>query len=118
MKGGGLRLVGSASGRVNLQATAQGVLRVDAVRLNQLNEYDGITVATLASDSTLRDRQIAASVRIIPFAVPEKSVLKVEANAREGGALIHLDELSPRTVGLILSGSPSITVNGAEQTKS
>ena len=107
-KGGGLRLVGSASGRVNLLATAQGVLRVDAVRLNRINEYDGITVATLASDVTLRPRQMAATVKIIPFAVPEKSVQEVEAIAAESGALVHLDELSSRTVGLILSGSPSV----------
>ncbi len=108
VKGEGLRLVGSASGRVNLLATARGVLRVDAGRLNRVNEYDGITIATLASDATLRPRQMAATVKIIPFAVPEKSVREVEAIAAEGGALIHLDELSSRTVGLILSGSPSV----------
>ena len=107
-KGEGLRLVGSASGRVNLLATAQGVLRVDVVRLNRINGYDGITVATIASNATVRPRKMAATVKIIPFAVPENSVREVEAIAAESGALIHLDELSSRTVGLILSGSPSV----------
>src|SRR5262245_16988642 len=38
-------------GRVNLKAEVNGVLRVDAERLDAINRHDGITVATLASNT-------------------------------------------------------------------
>jgi molybdenum cofactor cytidylyltransferase len=109
VQGAGLRLSGPASGRVNLLATVQGVLRVDVERLNQVNACDGVTLATLASHTAVRPRQIVATVKIIPFAVPEKVIEQAEGTgARDGSPLIRVDELKPQSVGLILSGSPSL----------
>ncbi len=79
--GDGLRLSGPASGRVNLLATAQGVLRVDVDRLNQVNACDGVTLATLASHTAVRPRQIVATIKIIPFAAPEKVIEQAEGAA-------------------------------------
>ncbi len=106
--GPGLKLSGPASGRANLLATALGVLRVDVARLHQLNANEGLTLATLNAHSLVRPRQMAATVKVIPFAVPEAVVAAAEAVAREGGPLLRVDALSPQPVGLILSGSPSI----------
>lgn len=106
--GSGLRFSGPASGRANLLTTTQGVLRVDVERLNRINECEGITLATLASNTALRPRHLAATVKVIPFAVPTTSVREVEMIATENGPLIRVDALQPQTVGLILSGSPSV----------
>src|SRR5262249_53368717 len=46
IKGPGLRLSGTASGRVNVQAESLGVLRVDVARLLRVNGQEGVTVAT------------------------------------------------------------------------
>lgn len=109
VQGNGLRLSGPASGRVNLLATMQGVLRVDAERLNQVNASDGITLATLASHTAVRPRQIVATVKIIPFAVPETVIRQAEAAGKSDGFhLIRVDALRPQPVSLILSGSPSL----------
>ncbi len=106
--GHGVRLSGPASGRVNFLATALGVLRVDVERLTRLNECEGITLATLASHSAVQPRQMVATVKIIPFAVPEATLRQAERTAREGGPLIRVDALPARTVSVILSGSPSV----------
>ena len=105
--GGGLRLPGAASGRANLLSTALGVLRVDAGRLARINELEGITLATLAAHSPVRPRQIAGTVKIIPFAVPEAAVRAAEAIAGDA-PLIRVDALAPQPVSLIFSGSVSI----------
>ncbi|MDW8325308.1 MAG: molybdopterin-binding protein [Anaerolineales bacterium] len=107
VSGSGLRLPGAASGRANLLSTVLGILRVDAERLARLNELEGITLATLASHSTVRPRQIVGTVKIIPFAVPEATVQAAEALA-SGGALVWVDALTPQPVSLIFSGSISI----------
>jgi molybdenum cofactor cytidylyltransferase len=121
VKGGGLRLPGASSGRANLLASALGVLRVDAERLARLNECEGITLATLAAHSPVRARQIVATVKVIPFAVPEATVQQAiaiaadpslrEASPRDragGGPLIQVEALAPQSVSLIFSGSVSI----------
>lgn len=106
--GHGLRLSGPASGRVNLSATALGVLRVDVDRLARINQCDGLTLATLAYHTAVRVRQIAGTVKIIPFAVPEALIHEVEKIAIEGGPLLKVDELTAKPVSLILTGSLSI----------
>ncbi len=104
--GDGLRLSGPASGRVNLVATAQGVLRVDAARLPRLNACEDITLATLASHTQVRPRQIVATVKVIPYAVSETVLRSAEAIAGEDRPILRLSALTPQHVGLIFSGSP------------
>jgi molybdenum cofactor cytidylyltransferase len=106
VKGQGIRLPGTSSGRANLLAATLGVLRVDAERLERLNAGEGVTLATLPNHTTVRARQIVATVKIIPFAVPEAEVRAAESLA--ASSLIRVDELTSQAVGLIFSGSISI----------
>jgi molybdenum cofactor cytidylyltransferase len=106
--GAGLKLPGAASGRANALAAVLGILRVDADRLARLNTGDGLTVATLAAHTPVRPGQIAATVKIIPFAVPEQIVAEAETIAAEGGPLLRVDPLPARKVSLVFSGSPAL----------
>lgn len=107
--GANLKLSGTASGRTNLLATAPGLLRVDVARLARLNDLDGLTLATLAAHVPVRPRQIVATVKVIPFAVPEAIVRAAEQIAAEADApLLRVEALTPQPVSLILSGSPSL----------
>jgi molybdenum cofactor cytidylyltransferase len=105
--GDGLRLSASAGGRVNLVATIQGVLRVDAERVLRVNASEGVTLATLVSHSPVRPGQVVATLKVIPFAVPEAMVRASETVVTEGGPILRVDALVPCTVGLIVSGSAS-----------
>jgi hypothetical protein len=121
--GPGLSMSGGSVGRANLLSNEMGLLRVDVERLAQINEYSGITLATLKTHSPVRERQIVATVKIIPYAVPDSVVSAVEAIASPvrgapvskeadwasgGRSVVRVDALSPRSVGMILSGSTSI----------
>lgn len=106
--GPGLRLPGAASGRANALANALGLLRVDVARLGALNELDGLTVATLAAHMPVRANQIVATVKVIPFALPEATVAAAEALAAAGGPVLRVDGLPARSVSVIFSGSPAM----------
>jgi molybdenum cofactor cytidylyltransferase len=108
LAGPGLRLPGAASGRANALASVLGILRVDAARLDRLNSFEGLTVATLAAHSPVRPNQIVATVKIIPFAMPEAAVSSAELIAAGGGPLLRVDALPRRSVSLIFSGSPAL----------
>lgn len=105
--GNGLSLTGPATGRVNLKAATVGILRVDAARLARLNSQEGITLATLATNTAVHPRKIVATVKVIPYAVPETAVTAVETIAAETGPLINITPLPAHRVALILSGSPA-----------
>ena len=106
--GPGLRLSGPSTGRVNLVSTVLGVVRFASERLRVVNASEGVTIASLASQAVVRPGQTVATVKVIPYAVPEDEVERAEAVAREGGPLLRVDALPRRRVGLVLSGSPSV----------
>ena len=106
--GAGLRLSGASTGRVNLIATVLGIFRFSGDRLRSVNGSEGVPVASLASQAVVRPGQTVATVKVIPYAVPEEEVARAEAIAREGGPLLRVDGLVPRRVGLVISGSPSV----------
>ncbi len=102
--GDGLRRSRPSTGRVNLYALALGLLRVDRERLFELNATGGVTLATLRAHAVAREGKMVATLKIIPYALPESAVRKAEETA---AGLLRLTALEPRRVGLILSGSPS-----------
>jgi molybdenum cofactor cytidylyltransferase len=105
--GAGLRVVGPGAGRANLVTTSAGLLRVDRARLLKINEGEGLTIATARSEEAVRQGQVVATVKVLPFALAESTVRTAEGTASEGGALIRIDLFARRAVALILSGSAS-----------
>lgn len=106
--GNNLRLSTATTGRVNLYALTPGVLRVNLSTLNKINNLDGITVATLKSDKMIVTGRMAATVKILPYALPASSILFAEKLAGSGSAVLQVDEILFNRVGLILSGSASV----------
>ncbi|MCB1333152.1 MAG: molybdopterin-binding protein [Roseivivax sp.] len=74
-EGTGLRLGRAATGRVNVHAEGPGVVAVDAARINAVNGvHPAITVATVARWQRTDARHMVATVKIIPYAVPEAAL--------------------------------------------
>lgn len=94
-----------AASRVNLFAQADGIVTVDVEGLLRLNSIEGVTLATRPSHSLVRARQRIATIKIIPFAVPNTALQAVDAIYREHGTLIEVEPLRSLSVGVILVGS-------------
>jgi hypothetical protein len=108
VRGPGLYTPGVSYGRANLLSNEAGLLRVDVERLARLNECNGITLATSQNHSPVHARQIVATVKIIPYAVPDSVVSEAEEIGNGGKPIVRVDALPSRSVGMILSGSTSI----------
>ena len=99
----------AGGGRMNLIAAQLGVARVDAERLNRINEIEGLTIATVANHAAVNAKQIVATIKIIPFAVPASAIETARRICSESDRpIIRLDALPARRVVLILSGMPSV----------
>lgn len=82
LKGGGLRMGASFTGRANLYAQIAGLVLLDAARIDAVNAADeSVTVATLAPYAVVAPGEMVATVKIIPFAAPESAVAAAVAAA-------------------------------------
>ena len=107
----------AATGRVNLVAEAPGLLRVDAARIDRLNSVDeALTLGTLPDYAVVATRDLVATIKIIPFAVPGTVLTVAEAVARQGGPVLTLHPFRSLKVGLVISELPGLKESTTEKT--
>src|SRR5713101_4825814 len=105
--GGGIATAAAFTGRANLFAEARGLLVVDRDRLDRLNSVDeAVTLGTLPPFAAVEPRQMVATVKIIPFAVPEAAVVSAAAFAADGEKLLRVAAFVPHRVALIQTRLP------------
>lgn len=110
LSGLGIRRDAATTGRVNLFADAAGVLvfaRDDLDRLNLVDE--SITAATLPAGSLVEAGQMIATVKIIPYAVPEAMIMACVAAVDAAPPLLSVAALQPKAVHLIQTHWPKTT---------
>lgn len=109
---------GAATGRVNLYAKANGLLVVDRASIDRLNRLDpGITFATLPEFAPVAKDQMAATVKIIPFAVSGELIARVEAEfASLALKRIHVAAFSPRKTSVVSTLLPGLKPSVIDKT--
>lgn len=105
----------AATGRVNLLADAPGLLVLDVAAIGRLNALDeSITIATLPNHTLVSAREMLATIKIIPFAVPGPVLAVAEAMLRSGGPSLRIMPLKPLRVGLVVSELPGLKESAME----
>ncbi len=113
--GPGLQMSRAATGRVNLIAGSDGLLRADRVRIDALNAVDeAVTVATLPDATPVAAGEMVATIKIIPFALPGTTLAQAEA-ACAGGAMAVYPWQAHR-VGLVVTTLPGLKASIIEGT--
>jgi molybdenum cofactor cytidylyltransferase len=111
--GANLRLERPFTGRVNLFAAAAGLVLIDGAAINRLNNVDeAITTATLAPYRVVATGDMVATVKIIPFAVPRRTLeTALEAAGKDAVAIAPFRPLRVGVVSTVLPGvKPSVVV--------
>ncbi len=94
----GLSLSEAATGRVNLRAEGPGVVEVDSAAIHAVNRVDpGITVATVPEWRKLGERGLAATIKIIPYAV-NRAKLDDACDLARGALRLHGPKLATATL--------------------
>ena len=105
--GPNLRIERPFTGRANLFAAEAGVLRIDAVAVDQLNGVDeAVTLATLPPFRTVASGEMVATVKIIPFAIPRSVVERAMSVTR--GALVGVAPFKALRVGVVSTLLPGL----------
>jgi molybdenum cofactor cytidylyltransferase len=107
LAGAHMRLERAFTGRVNLFADAAGLILVDAPAIDRLNSVDeAITVATLPRYRAVAPDDMAATVKIIPFAASR--VALDEALASVGQGAVAVAPFRPLRVGVVSTLLPGL----------
>lgn len=79
MIGTGLRTSEAKRGRVNIYSKKAGLLNCNGQALLALNKLDeGISIATLRDETAVDGGQLVGTVKIVPFALPDKIIAQAE----------------------------------------
>ena len=107
----------AATGRVNLSAEAPGLLRVDAAKVDRINAVDeSLTVGTLPDYAVVAARDMVATIKVIPFAVPGATLDVALTIARQGAAALTLHPFRPLRVGLVATELPGMKPSVTDKT--
>ena len=109
LAGPGVRVGASFTGRCNLFAAADGLFLVSAPSVDRFNAVDeALTVATLPAPRAVREGEMLATVKVIPFAVPGEVL---------GRALACLDAEPPMRVAAFGPSTAAVIQTRLPQTK-
>ncbi len=116
LQGGGIVAEKPFTGRVNLFAEAAGVLQLDVAAIDAFNAVDeAITVATLPALKAVVAGELVATVKIIPYAVPEAQIAAALAMLA-GGAAVSVAAYRPSKVAVISTLLPGLKPSVVEKT--
>lgn len=94
------------TGRANLYATAKGLLVVDEKRLSAINHlHESLTIATLPNYSRVEPRQMVATIKVIPFAVP-RDVFDNALGIIGAAPLLGVAHFNAKRAGLVITRLP------------
>ncbi|MBK8161161.1 MAG: molybdopterin-binding/glycosyltransferase family 2 protein [Rhodospirillaceae bacterium] len=107
------------AGRVNIHAASAGVLALDVGAIDALNALDeAVTLATLPPFAAMVPGQMAATIKIIPYAVPrallDQALTRIRAASRP---LLRLHPYRSQRIALIQTELPGLKPSVLEKTE-
>ena len=94
-----------SEGKLNVKATVDGVLLVDSERLIAMNSEEGIMAATRRGGFGVSAGDQVAGTRVIPLAISEEQLEKVEAAAAGPEPILKVAPYVLKTAAVIATGS-------------
>lgn len=94
------------TGRANLHAHRRGLVVIDAERVKEFNRvHESLTLATSAPFEIVEERQLVATVKVIPFAVP-RDMLEEGLAVIGADPVIRVESFKHRKAGLVITRLP------------
>ncbi|PPR79596.1 MAG: hypothetical protein CFH01_00342 [Alphaproteobacteria bacterium MarineAlpha2_Bin1] len=106
------------TGRSNLFSNHNGVLEISEKMINKINYIDeSITIATLPNWSLVKNKQMIATIKIIPFVTKEKYLTKIKDIITSDDKKMKVHKLKKNKVGIIYTQLFSYRNKSLDKTK-
>jgi hypothetical protein len=103
--GAGVEVRAASGGHWPLAAAHRGVLLIDNTALEGVNDLEGPCVYTLLDGQVVDEGEVVARAKLIPFAVPEATLVSVEAQATASDGVVRVRPFVPQRVGAVVHDS-------------
>lgn len=103
--GEGLETSNATTGRVNLMAAITGLFKVEVEKLLALNELDGITLATIPTNTVVQPKTPVGTIKIIPYGIHRARLETAETVAAAKAKWVEVKPFTIRQAVLITTGS-------------
>lgn len=98
-------LTRASTGRVNFMANVAGLAKINQQGLLDFNGIDGITLATVRNNTVVTPKKVVATLKIIPYALPNSSLEAAVTIARRFEPLLSIKPFIVGQAILITTGS-------------
>lgn len=99
--GDGVDVKGYTGGQWALAAARRGLLSVRRSALTDANALDGISVFTLFDGQPVEPGEVVARAKVTPLVIPDETIRRVEALARDARGLVGVDGFRPQVIGAV-----------------
>jgi molybdenum cofactor cytidylyltransferase len=107
--GPGVNVEDAFTGRANMFADTAGVLVVAEEAIDRLNRIDeAVTLATLPAFKPVVAGEMVATVKVIPYAVPDAVQAEALDVARSGAPLVQVAPFVRRRIGVVSTRLPGL----------
>ena len=103
--GDGVAVHPAAGGHWPLAAAHGGMLAIDGAALDAVNDLEGPCVYSLLDGQVVREGEVVARAKLIPFAVPETTLARVERIAAGSDGVVRVRPFVPHVVGAVVHAS-------------
>lgn len=103
--GRGIEMMPPSEGKVRLQTTRPGLLKVNVAALDRINAIEEIVFATSHSNRRVPAGKLVGGTRIIPLYTAEEKINAVEKICQESAPLIKVVPFQTLSVGIVTTGS-------------
>lgn len=94
----------ASEGKVNMRASAFGLLDINVDKLLQINELSGIALSTLHSGTIVKKDEIVAAAKIIPLTLPQTTLNYIEKLCATE-KIIGIRPIPAKKAGLVVTGN-------------
>ncbi len=105
LAGKGIDLRGPREGKMDFIARTPGLLKINVPALEKVNRAGALIVASRHSHSVVRRGDVVGGTRIIPLAIRDSKVRKVEEIGRRNRGIFSVLPFKSQKVGVIVTGS-------------
>ena len=117
IQGDGVTVSKPFTGRVNLIARSDGLLKLNQKVIESLNLVDeSVTVATISHYARVSENQIVATIKIIPFAVHEDVIARCEAVLSKVKKALDVIPFKTKRIALIQTVSEGLKKSVLDKT--
>lgn len=99
----GLSFGEPSEGKVSLLAAADGLCEVDEQLLFEINMTEGVVAATIGNCRPVKKGDVVAGVRVVPLAIEEEKIRRIEQIAK-GGQAVAVRPYRSLKAGIVTTG--------------